>query len=224
MRTAEELCRQIHQMLESLPVLKDVSSIPFESGLYFFYEDGETSAHGQSGRIVRIGNHPRSQNTLKRRLRMHYSGNKNSSAFRKLLGGAILRSRDPKHPCLQPAPGQGHWEKQEMPTCEKCRPIEAEVSQMLRTRFRFRCVEVKAIDERNSLEKKLIATISLCHVCKPTGDWLGGYAYSTKVRESGLWNSDNVFDKRLLLDGLDLDRLQELVSSTLERAKEKSVT
>jgi hypothetical protein len=67
MSSPEQFCRQIHQMLEQLPILRNPSRIHFENGLYFFYEDGETSSPASSRRIVRIGNHTRSQNTLKKR-------------------------------------------------------------------------------------------------------------------------------------------------------------
>jgi len=214
MTTPEELCARIHKSLEPLPTFKEPSKVPFSNGLYFFYQKGETSMHAPNGRIVRIGNHPRSQNGLKRRLTMHYSGNKNSSIFRKHLGGAILRKTDPNHPCLAPAPGQGHWEKENMPTCQKCKPIETEVKKLLRNDFRFRCIEIKDQNLRNTLEKKLVATVSLCPICKPTKNWLGKFAYSENVRNSGLWNSDYVFEQSLILGITDLKKLVEIITST----------
>jgi hypothetical protein len=45
------------------------------------------------------------------------------------------------------------------------------------------------------MEEKLVATVSLCPICKPSEDWLGKYAYSEKVRSSGLWNSSYVFEE-----------------------------
>lgn len=215
METSQELCAQIHRLIDLLPIFNDPSDVPFNNGLYFFYEKGEISAHSLNGRIVRVGNH-RSQNRLKERLRLHYSSNKNSSVFRKFLGGAILRKTDPNHPCLFPGPGQGHWEKQDMPTCERCKTIENEVSKMLRSNFWFRCVEITNKNLRNSLEKKLIATISLCQVCKPSNNWLGKFAYSEKVRNSGLWNSDYIFDHSLKMTTTDLEMLKELIVSTLK--------
>ncbi len=71
--TPEDACREIHQVLAQLPVFTSASQVPFADGLYFFYEDGETSPHGPAGRVVRVGNHPRSNGGLERRLRQHYS-------------------------------------------------------------------------------------------------------------------------------------------------------
>jgi hypothetical protein len=212
---ASELCAEIHRLLDPLPTFIEPSEVPFNNGLYFFYEKGEVSAHSPESRIVRVGNHPRSQDGLKRRLRLHYSGNKNSSVFRKFIGGAILRKTNPNHPCLSPGPGKGHWEKQDMPACQKCKPIETEVSNLLKSNFWFRCVEIRDKSLRNDLEEKLIASISLCPECKPSNNWLGKFAYSDNVRNSGLWNSDYVFDQSLKLNTTELKKLEKLINSTL---------
>jgi hypothetical protein len=65
------------------------------------------------------------------------------------------------------------------------------------------------------MEEKLIATVSLCPVCKPSEGWLGKYAYSEKVRSSGLWNSSYVFESEKRLNANDLKKLQELIDQTL---------
>lgn len=214
MSSPEKLCAQINHLLNALPVFKNPSEVPFNNGLYFFYEKGEISTHAPEGRIVRIGNHPRSQDSLKKRLRMHYSGGKNGSVFRKFLGGAILRKNDPNSACLKPSLGQGHWEKQDLHTCENCKPVENRVSQLLRTSFRFRCIKIEDRELRNHFEGKLIATISLCPICKPSDSWLGKYAYSDKVKLSGLWNSDHVFDQAKTLTNRELGELERIIKHT----------
>jgi len=210
----EEVCAAIHDALESLPLLGSPTDVPFFDGLYFFYEDGETSEHGAHGRVVRVGNHPRSSGGLRKRLRQHYSGRKNGSVFRKFLGGALLRRRDPKSPCLLPGPGKGHWEHQDEKTCQECRPLEEEVSQLLRRSFRFRCVMVEDREERNELEAVLIATLAACPVCGPSATWLGHHAYSDKVRSSGLWNSQDVGGPTITAH--QLERFRSLARATLE--------
>jgi hypothetical protein len=108
---AQQACRLIHALLDRLPIYTRPDEVPFRDGLYFFYEQGEFSAHATAGRLVRVGNHPRNAGRLVARLREHYSGEKNSSVFRLLLGGALIRRDDPSSPCLAPGPGQGHWER-----------------------------------------------------------------------------------------------------------------
>ena len=213
----EEVCAAIHDALESLPLLSSPTDVPCFDGLYFFYEDGETSRHAAAGRVVRVGNHPKKQACLVSRLRAHYSGNKNSSVFRRILGGALLRRRDPDSPCLAPSPGKGHWEHQNDKACERCQPLEEEVSQLLRRSFRFRCVEVVDQAERNDLEKVLIATIAACPVCGPSAAWLGRRAYSDKVRSSGLWNSDHVGGPTITAH--QLQRFQSLAHASVEAFK-----
>jgi hypothetical protein len=146
---------------------------------------------------------------------MHYSGGKNSSVFRKFLGGAILPQTDPNSTCLQPAPGRGHWEKQDIHTCQNCKPVENKVNLLLRSSFSFRCIEIENRNLRNILEEKLIATISLCTVCKPSDNWLGRFAYSDKVRRSGLWNSDSVFEHDKVLNNQELKEIEKIIRSTL---------
>jgi hypothetical protein len=212
--TPEEACAAIREALRAVPLLDSPAGVPFGDGLYFFYEEGETSGHAPNGRIVRVGNHPRKQGGLVSRLRMHYSGNKNSSVFRKFLGGALLRMANPGNPCLSPAPGKGHWENGNAKACPRCRSMEERVSELLRQRFRFRCVWVPDMTERNRLEALLVATVAACDVCRPSPSWLGLQAYSEKVRASALWNSQYVGDATI--DQSNLTRFQGLVSASIE--------
>ncbi len=199
-----EACQQIHELIDLLPPYRDPGQVPFTNGLYFFYQNGEISEHAPGGRIVRVGNHPRTQNRLRARLENHYSGSKNGSVFRKLLRGALLRRADADHPCLRPGPGKGHWEKQDEQPCPECLPMEREVTRLLRGEFWFRCVEIRDLPLRNRLEGELIATLSLCRACTPSEQWLGRYAYNENVRRSGLWNSNYVFDRSALITERDI--------------------
>jgi hypothetical protein len=212
---ARERCRSIHELVLRLMPYRNPAEVPFDDGLYFFFEHGETSPHAPAGRIVRVGNHPRSAAGLKRRLQNHYSGGKNGSVFRKFLGGALMRRAKEDHPCLQPGPGQGHWEKQDAPTCDLCRPYERRVSELLRECFSFRTLWVPDRSERNDLEQRLIATLSLCDVCRPSDLWLGRFAYSDAVRRSGLWNAQYVFDASRVISPGGLERLERLVERSL---------
>ena len=188
----EEICSAVHGVLYALPLFESPSEVPISNGLYFFYERGEVSPHAPEGRIVRVGNHPRSDQTLVRRLRQHYTGRKNGSVFRKFLGGALMRAEDADNPCLAPAPGKGHWERQDQKPCDHCLPVERKVSCVLKERFRFRCVSVPDRQVRNRLEGVVIASLSACPVCQPSPNWLGWYAYSNVVRRTGMWNSQFV--------------------------------
>ena len=115
---SSESCRLIHRALEKLPEYVKPSEVPFANGLYFFYEQGENSDHGTTGRIVRIGNHPHSQNRLKGRLSDHYkhtTNAKNGSVLRRYMGGALIRRQDPNSPCLEPEARPGSLGTPERP-------------------------------------------------------------------------------------------------------------
>ncbi len=187
---ATTACASIHRLMDCLPRYAAPQDVPFRDGLYFFYEQDEASTHSAEGRIVRIGNHPRSDGRLVARLREHYAGSKNGSVFRLLLGGALIRLEDPASACLAPGPGQGHWERHMKVACPRCAPFEQRVSTLLVDRFRVRCVRIENREERNRLESRLIATVAACTVCGPSATWLGRFASREKVRASGLWNSE----------------------------------
>jgi len=209
--SAEETCARIHAALSSLPIRRSIDGVPSD-GLYFFYENREINSHDGAPRIVRVGNHPRSVGGLRNRLRNHYSGNKNGSVFRKFLGGALIRRRNPNDSCLLPEPGQGHWERHGERTCSRCKPVEQEVSQLLKEHFSFRCVRIVDRTERNRFEQLLIASLARCPGCKASATWLGRHAYSSNVRQSGLWNSD--FIDSLPLISSELARFENLVQQT----------
>jgi hypothetical protein len=211
----EDLCRSVHTVLLRLPLCDRPLQVTFRDGLYFFYETGETSPHAPTGRVVRVGNHPRSDGALVCRLQQHYSGRKNASVFRRYVGGALIRSATPQSPCLLPGPGLGHWEKQDAHPCEICSGIERQVSAIFRTAFRFRCVEISNRQERNRFEPLLIATLAACTVCQASSGWLGRYAYPTKVQNAGMWNSDFVGGP--LLSETDLADFETLVAQTANK-------
>jgi hypothetical protein len=211
----EAACARLHELLGTLPRYSNPVQVPFDDGLYFFYEQGETSPHAPDGRIVRIGNHPHSNHRLTNRLREHYQarfGAKNSSVFRRYLGGALIRMGDESSPCLGPTPGLGHWERQYQVPCALCAPYEAKVTTLLRDWFRFRCVRIEDQLLRNELEARLIATVGACRQCQPSGGWLGRFAYPPQVRASGLWNSQHLGGPTVG-EGL-LDRFGERVSES----------
>ncbi len=199
--TPEAACRAIHAALERIPARTRPTDVPFRDGLYFFYERGEKSEHG-CDRIVRVGNHPRSDGRLVRRLRDHYSGNKNGSVFRRYFGGALLRRENPTSPCLAPTPGRGHWESQNGEPCGACSPYEQAVLEALARDFWFRCVQVGERDLRNVLERRLIVSLAACPACRPSPGWLGAHAYPESVRSSGMWNVEGVGDTPLAAEEL----------------------
>ncbi|MGH8982563.1 MAG: DUF7664 domain-containing protein [Acidimicrobiia bacterium] len=213
-------CTQLHTLLGSLSPYDRPEDIPFNNGLYFFYEAGENSAHAPDGRIVRIGNHPRAQDRLIGRLKDHYRTRpnaKNGSVFRRYIGGALLRRDNPRSSCLMPASGKGHWEQQHADECPTCALYEERVTEHMKQAMRFRCLRIDDLKERNAFEALLIATVAACPTCTPSPQWLGQHCYSRAVRATGLWNSEFVYGTAVT-EG-ELDRLH-----TLARARTVDAT
>src|SRR6478752_834514 len=195
------LNRTIEQIVAELPLIDPNSftakDLP-RNGIYLMYEQSE------SGRIVRVGTH-KAEAGLYTRLRKHF-GTRNSSrawrrtsVFRLHVGGALLnRDQDPRI--------QGWADRQG----ERMPEVEAIVTDQLLTTFTFRAMQVDPLEERLALERHLIATLSATPEMTP--EWLGQYAVSSRIRESGLWNSDHIGAQKRV----DLDRLQTLVAATIQ--------
>ncbi len=210
---AETACARVHILLAALPAFLSPEAVPFSNGLYLFYEHGEASPHAPDGRVVRIGNHPRSPERIVGRLKEHFRDSrdfKNGSVFRRYLGGALMRRDDSSSRCLAPGPGIGHWEYQGGKECEQCERVETQVTNYLTKSMTFRCIQIDDASERNRMEAGLIATIAACQICNPSARWLGNYCYASKVQQSGLWNSQHVGDAGLT--SAELARVETLVA------------
>ena len=182
-------------------------------GVYFFLENGETRADGTS-RVVRVGTHAlnrTSSTTLWGRLRQHRGriggrnpggGNHRASIFRQHVGTALIRRDGQPDGLLQSwASNQRHpqWAALED-------QLECAVSQHIGAMPVLWLAVPSHPDGssyRGRIERNTIALLSCAtgDPDKPSPSWLGHHATSTKVRQSGLWNSnhvDEVYDPAFL--------------------------
>jgi hypothetical protein len=184
---SSELTYALYQIVRSLP--RFGFPVPGEipvSGIYLFFERGEViSLHGeQIDRITRVGTHIR-DGRLATRLKQHYGpvrkpgGNKNASAFRRHVGGALLTRVNPQNPNIS------GWIKQGGP---RDMATEVLVSEWLRQQTTFCCIPVANAADRLELERGLISLLSQSPESRPSSSWLGLYAQSTVIRQGGLWN------------------------------------
>ena len=208
--------KQIHETLEPLPkYLEPVTDLP-RNGIYFFYERGEPCSHTRKPRVVRVGIHGE-RTTLRKRLKQHYRLNREGSVFRKHIGTALLRRRG------LPDEEITEWRKgRRSLRWSDFKDTEVEVSRLLRSKFFFRDISVDSVDERKALEEKLIASLAACPECSPSEGWLGRFAWSERVRRSGLWNSNHV-ESENRMDANDLKRLKQLVRQMYLKSDKKSV-
>lgn len=180
-------------------------------GVYFFFEHGEMRSTSGSGlRCVRVGTHAISKNSktkLWNRLSQHQGtirgdnpggGNHRGSVFREHVGTALI-DRD-----NWPNEISRNWGGTNAPKEIKVseRPLERKVSEHIRS-MPFIWLEIDDDPEpesmRGYIERNSIALLSNFHrksipIDPPSNSWLGQWAKSEKIRQSGLWNSNHVDD------------------------------
>jgi hypothetical protein len=134
-------------------------------------------------------------------LQQHFlNENKDRSIFRKNIGRALLNREG--NPLLQ------HWEidltsrkarKRYAHTIDYAaqQQIEQRVTTYIRGAFTFAVLPIEEKERRLCLESALISTISLCEECGPSGTWLGLFSPKLKIRESGLWQVNELYKKPL---------------------------
>ena len=191
-----EHCAELHKMFDGMKRYNfpfDVNGIP-ANGIYVLFEKGER-AHG-GDRIVRIGTHT-GENQLRSRLNQHFlNENKDRSIFRKNIGRCVLNKRQDDYLEL--------WEKDLTSRKNKEKygalidrrfqaMMEKEISEIIKSNFSFAVFEVKEKEDRIYCESRLVSEVSNCSICKPSDTWLGMHSPKNKIRESGLWQVQQLY-------------------------------
>ena len=207
-------CEKLHIWFNSLPKHYfpfNEDKIPL-NGIYILFEKGER-AHNTI-RVVRIGTHT-GKDQLRSRLIQHFiDENKDRSILRKNIGRCILNREN--DPFLQ------QWEidlttrdsrrkYQHNIDLKKREDIEREVTKYIQKNFSFVVFKVDNKNSRLDLESKIISTISLCDGCIPSKTWFGNYSPKEKIRESGLWLVNKLYQESLTEN--DMSKLQNLLRS-----------
>jgi hypothetical protein len=224
-----ELCKWLHERLDSLPVV----SFPFaieklpRNGIYFFYENGEDWGHGGTKpRIVRIGT--ARDGNFRSRISEHFllderkmqfdtsrAAPHERSIFRKNIGLALLnREHDPYMKVwekdLTSRQARDEWSSRRNINKEK--HIEGEITQILRKTFSFRFLVMDSQAQRmgkTGLESPLIGSVAHCEECRPSDLWLGRYSPKPKISAGKLWlvqylssSPLSASDQSLVIDGI----------------------
>ncbi len=194
-------------------------------GVYFFFEPGENRNSGAGLRVVRVGTHAVSAgscSTLWGRLRIHRGvsgggGNHRASIFRLYVGTALLAKGDyPDRVRLSWGRSVAKEVRQEVTRTED--GLERAVSQYI---GKMPFLWLKADDEpgpasmRKYIERNavaLLSTASRLGIDPPSEGWLGWSCSHEKVRDSGLWNVDHVFEE---YDPGFLDLLERLAGGNV---------
>jgi hypothetical protein len=206
----QETCKWLHEQLEHLPIFKypfDLKLLP-KNGVYFFYEEGENSDHGNSisrPRIVRIGTHK--ENNFRSRISEHFLLNESKmkfiqtnpkpsdrSIFRKNIGRALLnKQRDFDYLRVWEIDFTGNKNRtnhSHLRNIEKERDIESQITGLLRKNFYFRLIPFEGQEKRlgkSGIESRLIGTVASCKLCKPSNYWLGKHSTKPQIKNGKLW-------------------------------------
>lgn len=195
-----EVCSQLHQALRVLERHRfpfDAKRIP-ANGLYMLFEKGEIGHGGD--RIVRIGTHT-GEAQLPSRLKQHFiTPSKDRSIFRKNIGRALLnRDHDPfiREWEFDLTTRRAKDELGPLVDFAKQAEVELRVSAYIQERFEFVVIGGAEKSTRLSLEAKTVSTVSLCNDCGASAGWLGLSSPKDKIRESGLWQVNELYGEGL---------------------------
>lgn len=198
------LAIKLHELFNQKTRLKfpfDKNNIP-ENGIYIFFEEDEKL--GNLDRIVRIGTHKKDKNLIVR-LNQHFSGNKNSSSFRKYIGFCFVSQENPKYLPTWKLKSSQYKEVNKKYEEE----LEERINHYIKQRTSFIVFEVNTKEERIFWEKKLIATLAQSNETKASDNWLGNYSPEPKIKQSGLWQTQH--NKAEILTDDEFDELVKLV-------------
>jgi hypothetical protein len=191
-------CEEIHKIFNNLKRYYypfDINNIP-KNGIYIMFEKNEKS-HGMD-RIVRIGTHT-GKDQLRSRLHQHFiNENKDRSIFRKNIGRALLnKSKDPI--IIEWEIDMTPAEARQKFVVDKIRlsQVEKQVSEYIQKNISFVTIQVNDKNTRLDFESKIISTLSNCKECRPSKNWLGLFSTKEKIRESGLWQVNELNKKEL---------------------------
>lgn len=193
-------CAALHAWVRRLPrhrfdfAPKDLPA----NGIYFLFEEGEAGHGGE--RVVRVGTHT-GAGQLPSRLYQHFLlPNKDRSIFRKNIGRALLaKAKDPyaaqwEHDLTSRAGRLAHSKGLD---AAKQKQVEKVITKRLCKNFSFAVVPVKSQAQRLALESALISTVSHCADCKASAKWLGQHSPLAKIRQSGLWQVQRLYQTPL---------------------------
>jgi hypothetical protein len=204
-------CSKLHEYAHQLPRYDftfDKKLIP-RNGIYLLFENNEQGHNGN--RIVRVGTHT-GMNQLRSRLMQHFTKEKkDSSIFRKNIGRCLLnRANDPYLSVweLKATSSKDKQNNSHLIMPEYQIGIELQVSRYMQENFSFSVLEIPKKEERLYFESRIASTVSLCKKCCPSDKWLGLSSPKAKIRESGLWQVNELYKT-----ALSQDDFQRLVAS-----------
>ncbi len=209
------MIKELHKIFNGLnrysfPFKDKVKDIP-ENGIYIIFEKEELLY--SFDRIVRVGTHT-GDKQLRSRLNQHFvKENKNRSIFRKNIGRCLLhKDRNPYLPL---------WELDTTSKAEKEKnlklldldfekKIEKRISDYIQNNLSFCVFQVDTKEQRLFWESKIVSTLAKSNELKPSKNWLGNSSTKDKIKASGLWQVNELYNEALTLK--ELETLKQILS------------
>lgn len=196
------MIKELHKIFNrlnrySFPFKDKEKDIP-ENGIYIIFEKGEL--FDSFDRIVRVGTHT-GDKQLRSRLNQHFvKENKNRSIFRKNIGRCLLNKDQSSYQSL--------WELDITSKAEKEKNLklldldfekktEKRISDYIQNNLSFCVFQIDTKEQRLFWESKIVSTLAKSNELKPSTNWLGNSSTKEKIKESGLWQVNELNNESL---------------------------
>ncbi len=206
---------ELHQIFNeqkrySFPFEHFINEIP-KNGIYIIFENGEK--YKNLDRIVRVGTHT-GNNQLRSRLNQHFiKENKNRSIFRKNIGRCFLNKESNPYLSLWELDITSRAEKEKnlkLLDLDFEKKIEKRISNYVQTNLSFCVFQIDTKDDRLFWESKIVSTLAKATDIKSSENWLGNQSTKDKIKVSGLWQVNELYNDSLT--ELEFDQLKNKIA------------
>lgn len=209
------MIKELHSIFNGL----DRYSFPFkdreneipQNGIYIIFEKGELFENFD--RVVRVGTHT-GDKQLRSRLNEHFvKENKNRSIFRKNIGRCLLN----KDQCpylrlweLDITSKEAREKNLNLLDLDFEKRIEKRISDYIQNNLSFCVFRVDTKEQRLFWESKIVSTLAKSSKLHPSKNWLGNYSPKDKIKASGLWQVNELYNEALT--ATELETLKQIIS------------
>jgi len=206
---------ELHQMFNEqkryyFPFEHFINEIP-KNGIYIIFEKGEK--YKTLDRIVRVGTHT-GNNQLRSRLNQHFiKENKNRSIFRKNIGRCFLNKESNPYLSLWELDITSRAEKEKnlkLLDLDFEKKMEKSISNYVQSNLSFCVFQIDTKDDRLFWESKIVSTLAKATDIKSSKNWLGNQSTKDKIKVSGLWQVNELYNDSLT--ELEFDQLKNIIS------------
>lgn len=209
------MIKELHKIFNGLnrysfPFKDKEKEIP-ENGIYIIFEKGEL--FDSFDRIVRVGTHT-GDKQLRSRLNQHFvKENKNRSIFRKNIGRCLLNKDQSPYIPLWELDITSKAEKEKnlkLLDLDFEKKIEKRISDYIQNNLSFCVFQVDTKEQRLFWESKIVSTLAKSNELKPSKNWLGNSSTKDKIKASGLWQVNELYNEALTVK--ELETLKQILS------------